>query len=266
MTYLIFYSNPWLLIIVLTVVLILSIELPYRWGQSLVGKLAKNMDAFNAVQGGLLTLASFVLGLSFAQASARYDARRALVVAEANDIGTTWLRAEQLEPAKESRFRRILVEYTAARLQAYETPRNARSGWGSVYQNALDQSTQSQDQMWTIVSDALRAHPSNLGLSLLMQTLNDTIDVSTEQLQALSSHVPTAVVVLTLLLITLGSLSLGIRFAADGARPAMLSAIYVVASVVVVTMMVDYDRPRTGFVTISLDPIKIQLQSMEVTR
>ena len=99
-----------------------------------------------------------------------------------------------------------------------------------------------------------------------MQTLNDTIDVSAEQLQALTIHVPTGVVVLTLLLITLGALSLGLRFALDGSRPAALSAIYVVASVIVVTMMIDYDRPQTGFITVNLNPLKIQLQSMQASR
>jgi len=76
------------------VVLVLAIEIPYRWLR--LPALAKNMDAFNALQAGLLTLASFVLGLSFSQASSRFDGRRGLVIKEANAIGTTWLRADQL--------------------------------------------------------------------------------------------------------------------------------------------------------------------------
>jgi hypothetical protein len=62
------------------------------------------------------------------------------------------------------------------------------------------------------------------------------------------------------------ALSLGLRFAADGARPAALSAIYVVASVIVVTMMIGYDRPQTGFVTVNLNPLKIQLQAMQSSK
>ncbi len=96
-----------------------------------------------------------------------------------------------------------------------------------------------------------------------MQSTNDTIDVSLEQLQALTGHVPTAVVVLTVLLVILGTLSLGMRFAIDGSRPAILSAIYVVAYVLVISMMVDYDRPNTGFVRVSVTPLKLQLQSMQ---
>ena len=57
-----------------------------------------------------------MLGLTYAQAQGRYDARRALVVKEANAIGTTWLRADQLAPHDTLTFRRLLTEYTRERL------------------------------------------------------------------------------------------------------------------------------------------------------
>jgi len=117
-----------------------------------------------------------------------------------------------------------------------------------------------------MLSSSLHAHQSTLGISLLMQSLNDTIDLSSEQLQALTSHVPTAVLVLTLALVTLGTLSLGLRFAMDQSRPAILSAIYVIAYVLVINMMVDYDRPNTGFVSVTLTPLKLQLESMQRSR
>jgi hypothetical protein len=258
MTELIFQSNPWLLPIVMLIVLSLTIELPYRYVRPILGAVERNVDAFTSVQAGLLTLASFVLGLSFAQASARYDTRRELVVKEANAIGTTWLRADQLEAAQSRAFRKVLTDYTAARLKAYQTPRDPE-----LYKRTIAQSDRDQSSMWQLASSALHERSTDLGLSLLMESLNDTIDVSAEQLQALTSHVPTAVVVLTLVLVTLGALSLGLRFALDKSRPAALSAVYVVACVVVINMMVDYDRPQTGFVTISLNPLKAQLQTMQ---
>lgn len=260
MTQLIYDSNPWVLPIVMLVVLGLAIELPYRYARPLAGKIT-SADAFTVVQAGLLTLASFVLGLSFSQASGRFDSRRGLVVREANAIGTTWLRADQLGSPRTEHFREILTGYTAARLQAYEAPRDPQ-----LYRRALNEGKRDQDALWAMASAALHAERSNFGDSLLMQSLNDTIDVSAEQLQALGSHVPTSIVVLTLVLVTLSALGLGLRFALDGARPAALSAIYMLAFVVVINMMVDYDRPQAGFVKVSLAPLQRQLQSMEQAR
>jgi hypothetical protein len=252
-----FGSNPWLLPAVLLILLGLSIELPFRFWK--VPEASKVTDGtFNTMQAALLTLGAFVLGLSFSQASARYDARRALVVKEANSIGTTWLRADQLAPADAATFRRILTNYTAIRLKAYSTP-----GQPLLYQQALDESDRDQAALWSIASGSLRARDSNLGLSLLVQTLNDTIDVSAEQLQALRGRVPTAMLVLMIVLIALGTLSIGIRFARDKSRPVLMSAIFVVASVVVINMVIDYDRPQTGFVNVNLDPLQRQLLSMQ---
>jgi len=242
------------------VVLALAIELPFRVGNSFATLANLRSEAFNAVQAGLLTLASFVLGLSFAQASARFDVRRDLVVKEANAIGTTWLRANQLGPVQSVRFRQILTSYTAVRLNAYQRPGDAQA-----HAQAQKISDDDQSELWRIASSALYAHP-NVGLSLLVQALNDTIDVSAEQLQALTAHVPTEIVVLTLVLVTLGALSLGLRFAIDKVRPASLSAVYIVASVIVINMMIDYDRPQTGFIRIDLTPLVLQLQSMQQSR
>jgi hypothetical protein len=257
MTYLIYGANPWVLPIFMVVVLALAIELPFRFGGRVAKESEKQIDAFNVVQAALLTLASFVLGLSFAQAQARFDDRRELVIKEANAIGTTWLRADQLAPAQAAEFRRILTAYTAARLTAYSTPADP-----ALYRRTIEQSDDDQRRLWQIASPALRAKPTQ-GMSLLVQTLNDTIDVSAEQLAALTTHVPTEVVVLTLLLVTLGALSLGLRFAISGSRPPSLSAIYVVASVVVISMMIDYDRPQAGFIKVNLTPLRLQLQSMQ---
>jgi hypothetical protein len=238
-------------------VLALFIELPYRFAGALADRMAK-ADAFKATQAALLTLASFVLGLSFAQASARFDFRRSLVVREANAIGTTWLRADQLSSSGTGRFRQMLTAYTAGRLAAYEA-----SDRSSDFAGALKAGGVQLAALWGIASGALRAHPTDLGISLLVQALNDTINVAAEQRQALSSHVPTTVVVLTLLLVTLGALSLGMSFALTNARPPILSVVYVVASVLVIQMMIDYDRPGSGFVTVNLTPLELQLQSMQ---
>ena len=50
--------------------------------------------------GSILALLAFLLAVTMGMAADRFDARRALVLAEANAIGTTYLRAGYLpEPA-----------------------------------------------------------------------------------------------------------------------------------------------------------------------
>jgi hypothetical protein len=256
----IFYWSPWLLPATMLIVLTLSIELPYRFAKDLLARTDVKDDAWNVVQAALLTLASFMLGLSFAQAAGRFDWRRELVMREANAIRTTWLRADQLDAPAAREFRGLLTAYASDRLKVYQT-----SGDAEFYEASLLQSDREQMRLWSLASSAVRGHQTNQGTSLLMQALNDTINVAAEQVHSLTSHVPTVIVLLTLALVMLGALSMGGRFARDRSRPIVLSALYVIASVVAVGMVVDYDRPRTGFVTVSLRPLERQLQSMQGT-
>ena len=62
---------------------------------------------------------------------------------------------------------------------------------------------------------------------------------------------------------TLATLSLGLRFALSDSRPILLSIIYIAAYVIVIEMMIDYDRPNSGFVTINLTPLTDQLRQMQ---
>jgi uncharacterized membrane protein YhaH (DUF805 family) len=103
----------------------------------------------------------------------------------------------------------------------------------------IDQSSRDQDALWSIASSTLRVHEANLGISLLMQSLNETIDVSAEQLRAMTTHVPTTILVLALVLVILAALSIGFRFARDASRPAILSSMFVAALVLVISMVVD---------------------------
>jgi hypothetical protein len=253
-----FTWNPWILPVGLLLLLGLTVELTYRF-EAIAPRLSISNDSWNATQTGIATLTAFVLSLSFAQSSERFDSRRALVVKEANSIGTTWLRADQLQPADSLRFRRVLKDYTATRLTAYGTPNDP-----PLYARAVDRSAREQAELWSIATIALRNKSADLGTSLLMQSLNDTIDVSAEQLEALTHHVPTASIDLTILLAWLSMFSLGVRFARNKSRPPVMSALMVIALVAILTMIVDYDRPQTGFITVSLSPLGVQLQSMQL--
>ena len=257
---LIFRDNPFVLVAIVLVSLALAIELPYRYGKRFVGEVRTKDETWNTIYAALLLLIAFMLGLSYAQAQGRFDARRALVVAEANAIGKTWLRADQLPHTESSRFRAILTRYAQTRVDAYEEPSNL-----ATFKQTVAQSETDQMELWRIASDALRSHPGDLGLSLLMQAVNDTIDLSTEQGTALTQHIPTSVVVLTLVLVLMGAAATGFSFARAQVRPAVFSAIYVIALTLVLQMVIDFDRPQSGFITVPLNALRAQITAMQHT-
>ena len=83
---------------------------------------------FDVIQAATLTLLALIIGFSFSMAITRYDQRKNYEEAEANAIGTEYLRADLLSTEDAVRARDLLRKYLAWRIAFYQA-RNKRS-WG----------------------------------------------------------------------------------------------------------------------------------------
>ena len=68
------------------------------------------------IVGSILALLAFLLAVTMSMASDRFDTRRAIVLDEANSIGTTYLRAGYLPEPASSQIRELLREYVPLRI------------------------------------------------------------------------------------------------------------------------------------------------------
>ena len=110
-------------------VLYLALVLPALlalWVGMLIGRRARAAGRnepeapLGTLVGTLLGLLAFLLGFSFNSAAGRYEARRQLVISEANAVGTAYLRAGLLPQPQGSEIRALLREYADARLRAVQ--------------------------------------------------------------------------------------------------------------------------------------------------
>lgn len=213
--------------------------------------------AFDIAQGAVSVLAALILGFSFSFASARFETRRELVVDEANAIGTTYLRAAYLPPGPADRFRSTLRDYTQARIAAYA---------GSEDLGARDamerKSVAMQDVLWQVAVRAGHDDPRNVQLGLLTQTLNETIDLSARQSAALRSRVPVAMLRLMLIMGLVSAALSGVLFWHGRPSQALLALVVGLLVATTITTVVDLDRPQSGRVRISLEPLQKQLEEM----
>ena len=96
------------------------LEAGYRWGHRAVTKEAELAhEGIGAIEGSVFALLGLLLGFSFAGATSRLDARRQLIVEEANAIGTAYLRLDLLPTTSQPEIRQIFRRYLEARLNAY---------------------------------------------------------------------------------------------------------------------------------------------------
>ncbi len=202
--------------------------------------------------GSILALLAFMLAVTMGMASDRFDTRRQLVVTEANAIGTTYLRAGYLPEPVSTDARELLREYVPLRVTTADQSRLTANYTRSVeIQNAL----------WAQAEDLARADPDSETLALYIETLNDMIDLHEIRLTAIVyARVPDTVVILLILgaILTLGIVGYS---AGLTRRRSLLSAVVLIVVLgSVITLVVDLDRPRDGFLQVNQQPL-LDLQS-----
>ena len=112
-------SSQWIVFLVLVIFLVGLSELAWRLGLARSRKKSEEEKDSGTVRSAVLALLGLLIGFSFAISGARYEARRELLVEEANSIGTTARRAELLPQPHASNVVRFLREYVPLRIEAH---------------------------------------------------------------------------------------------------------------------------------------------------
>jgi len=198
-------------------------------------------------------LLSFLLAFTFNAAAARGEARKALVVKEANAIDKAWLRAGFLEETGRIPMRGLLRDYLDLRVKAVR---------GEVeLAPALRESLALHDRMWALVEEAQRRDGGSIALSLLVQSLNEVIDLHVERVtMGIHNRVqPTIWATLYLLLIA-AMIMLGAQIGQSESRHFDLEVALAITFATVLFLITDLDRPQEGLLRVSQEAL-VDLQA-----
>jgi hypothetical protein len=229
----------------------------------LVGRaLRSRSDSFReplgVLQGALLGVVGLILAFGLALAVGRYESRRAAVVAEANAIGTTYLRAQTLAEPLRTRSLERLVSYTDTSIRlAHAIPDSAAA------RAAVADGQELQRELWGLAGQALAGTPTASAPRLYVETLNEMIDMQTVRTSALNNRVPPAVLWLEVAAaaVALGLLAVYLAVLGRGVLTALLAA-----SLVSVLLLVifDLDRPKRGLITVPATALTDLRASMDL--
>jgi hypothetical protein len=214
-------------------------------------------DHVSSLQNGLLGLLALLLGFTFAMAVQRFDARKSLVLEEANAIGTAYLRAQQLREPHRGALSAALREYVDVRLAFAE----ARDESGAVAR-ANERAAKLHAAMWAVATALAAETPPPPTLILMTGALNDVIDLHEKRQRALEDHVP-LMVLLMLLAVAVASMGLiGAHAGLCGRRHAGATVLVAVMVTGVLSVIIDLDRPRRGLVQVSQSSMERLQQSL----
>lgn len=244
-------DHPVAFFVALVALLLVVVEIGFRFAsRSSVNEDSQHHEQIVAARDGIGVLLSLLLGFTLAMGLPRFEQRKQLIVDEANDIGTTILRAQALPDPAGAEERALLRQYLDARM-AY-----SQDGLSPAeIQASLQRASALQTAMWDIAAELAKKNPTT-STGLFMQTLNDTIDVSEKRTAAREYRVPPAVWIMLVVMSALTCLTVGYGMAKRLSYVMLLTPLMIA---IVLTLVVDLDSPRTGF-------IRVEQPSMERLR
>ncbi|MBM4072072.1 MAG: DUF4239 domain-containing protein [Planctomycetes bacterium] len=232
----------WLLLGTIVIV-VLSVEAGYQLGGYRRRRSEQEKEVpVGSIVAATIGLLAFMLAFTFGLAVTRFEARRQVVVDEANAIGTTFLRAGLLPDHRGPKVRKLLREYVDVRLEAIKPGK---------LEAALQRSGELQRLLWAEAEAVGVKHSGSITVGLFLQSLNSTIDLHVTRVQvAIRNRIP-GVVWAVLYLITILTMA-GVGYHSGLTRTTRSLAIVVLAVTfsAIMLLIADLDRPQEGLLRV----------------
>jgi len=198
------------------------------------------LEGVGLIVGGLLGLLGFVLALTLSFSTTRFQDRQASTLAEANAIGTAWLRAQAVSHPSGVEIARLLEAYTHERRDFVLASRGSDEG-----ARMSEHTVALQAEIWEHAAVIARERPDAL-TSGLLGALTEAFDAANTVRFTLDVVPPSHGVWLLLGLAVLSIGALGYRLGLKGPTYRAISAALIGAWSLVIVVILDLGAPRAG--------------------
>jgi hypothetical protein len=194
------------------------------------------------ILGATLTLLGLLIGFSFSMAINRYDQRKNLEEAEANAIGTEYVRVDLLPDSDSTRARTLLRAYLDQRILFYNTRDPVR------LQKIDASTTELETDLWMSVRAPAVAQTPGI-TTLVLSGMNDVLNSQGYLQAAWLNRIPSAAWVLMVAISLCGNLLLG-YYASNVENRTFLFLVLPLILSVSFFLIADIDSPRSGIIRV----------------
>ncbi len=251
-----YWTPAYVLVLVFLPVLLIAVEAGYRIGARMrVRRGAVAAPELGTIQTAMLALLGLLLAFTYSFVASRRDARKDAVVEEANAMGTAYLRTQLMPDRTGDQLRDLVRDYARTRLVTVRSEEELQA--------ALDRSQQVMGELWPTAVKLVEGRTPTPVDALLLQSLNEVLDVHTRRLTAAHDRLP-GIILAMLVAIALMSLGMtGFSGGLAGQRALFFTITLAVMVAAVTLVIIDLDRPRSGFVRVSQQPLIDVLEIMD---
>lgn len=197
-------------------------------------------DDFGIILGATLTLLGLIIGFSFSMATSRYDQRKNYEEAEANAIGTEYVRAALLPKPDAANVQGLLKAYLGDRLLFYSPVNDEQLEKVNAETSAL------QTKLWSAVRAPAVAQPTPVN-TLVLAGMNDVLNSQGYTQAAWWNRIPVTAWVLMILIAVVANVLIGYGSHQAKGRGIFLLIMPMLAAIAF-TLIADLDSPRGGLI------------------
>jgi hypothetical protein len=199
-------------------------------------------EDFGIVLTATLTLLGLIIGFSFSMAVSRYDQRKDYEEAEANAIGTEYVRLDLLPAADAIKLRPLLRSYLGQRIAFYEVRDDLE------IQRINNRTAGLQAEMWSAVVAPASAQPSPV-TGLAVSGLNDVLNAQGYTQAGFWNRIPPAAWSLIGAIAIGCNLLVGYGSRSVRAESRLLPILPLLVSIALM-FIADIDSPRHGLIRV----------------
>jgi hypothetical protein len=235
-------SFPMLFFVVSFILLWLSTRIGTLIARKRHGLSGPVREDFTLISSAALTLLGLLVGFTFSMAITRYDLRKSYEEAEANAIGTEYVRAEMLSDVDAARVRSLLKQYLEHRVLFYMLRD------GEQLQQVNAETERLQTELWSAVKTPAAAQPNALTM-LVVSGMNDVLNSQGYTQAAWWNRIPTAAWVLMAVISILCNMLVGYGMRGPNIEPKLLLILPLIVAVALF-LIAEIDSPRGGTIRV----------------
>jgi hypothetical protein len=213
-------------------------------------------EDFNLIAAATLTLLGLIIGFSFSMAISRYDQRKDYEEAEANAIGTEYVRADCLPDTDAVRVRALLKNYLGRRISFY------LSGDDGELREIDAATARLQNELWTAVQSPAAARPTPV-VALAVGGMNDVLNSQGYTRAAWRNRIPYAAWGLMAVIAICSNLLIGYGVRRTAPKALLFFVLPLVVSISFF-LISDIDSPRSGMIRVRPENLESLAQSLHV--
>ncbi len=194
------------------------------------------------VLGATLTLLGLIIGFTFSMAISRYEQRKNYEEAEANAIGTEYVRADLLPAADAQKVRALLANYTDQRILFY------RAHDEQQLRRVNADTAQLQTELWSTVAKPAVTQQTAM-TALVVSGMNDVLNSQGYTQAAWWNRIPPSAWVLMFMIGLCCNLLIGYCIRRTGMEFVVFLVLTLVVSISFF-LIADIDSPRGGIIRV----------------